>query len=98
MCNIARSLAHALVSVALSVTALCSPCTEVEGVVSTAFDKEEMLVVVCGATSAGQKPFVFWVSTQSFPKSVLGNEASAPGSRFGPMAFCEQLTLKCVEA
>ena len=37
-----ESLAHALVSDTLSVTVLPSPCTEVEGAVSKAFDKVDV--------------------------------------------------------
>ena len=67
-----------------------------EGVVSKAYDKEAMLVVVCGATSAGQKSFRVFGERATFSLKVswVVKLLPTPGSRFGLMAVGEELTLK----
>ena len=82
MCNIARSLAHALVSAALSVTALC--CDHPHALKWREWSPQLSTRKGCWwwcveLHRQDRSLFVFWVSTQSFPKSVLGSEASAPG-------------------
>ena len=66
-----------------------------EGVVSKAFDKEGMLVGVGSYIGRTEVSLCFGEAHDLFSNNVLGSEASTLGSRFGPMALGEQLTLKC---